>query len=224
LHFFAYGHPRHVQYAELAENSIYNTAGALLSLPLYRQSSAADILLWIDKGLQRDPTGKTVGLDHTDPEMGGCRVVPVGFDRLGEEVTVVVDVRWPVGRDAAWVRERLASSLAKFDAANGTKLQLTWESGGHEPARVEPPPAIAAALDEAYALASGEAAPPVAVTASGARLLPATIPFGPESPRGEARGYTRDESISPREIQDLGVAYAAALSSLATAAALPAVP
>jgi hypothetical protein len=38
------------------------------------------------------------------------------------------------------------------------------------------------------------------------------------------RAHVRDESISPRELQDLGVAYAAALSHLATAPALPAVP
>jgi succinyl-diaminopimelate desuccinylase len=224
LHFFAYGHPRHVQHADQAENSVYNTAGALLSLPLYRKSSAADVLLWIQEGLQRDPSGKAVGLDHSDPEMGGSWVVPVGFDRLGEEVTVLVDIRWPVGRDAAWVRERFAAALASFDAKHGTKLRLEWEPGGHEPAQITPPPAIAAALDEAAMLATGEAMPPAAVVAASARLLPATIPFGPEWPRGDMHGHVLDESISRRELQDLGVAYAAAMSFLGTAAALPAVP
>jgi len=224
LHFFSYGHPRHVQRADQGENAIYNAAAALLALPLYRKSSAADVLLWIDAGLRRDPSGKSLGLAHTHPQMGGTWVVPIGFDRLGDEVAVLVDVRWPLGRDAAWVKQRFAAALAEFDAQHGTQLTLTWETGGHEPTVIAPPPAIAAALDEAFALASGESMPPVAATASGARTLPAAIPFGPEWVRGDMRAHVRDESISPRELQDLGVAYAAALSHLATVPALPAVP
>ena len=224
LHFFAYGQPRHVQHADRAANSIYDAAGALLAMPLYRKSSAADILLWIDRGLRRDPSGKSLGLDHRDAEMGGSWVVPVGFDRLGDEVAVWVDVRWPVGRDAAWVRAQFVAAVTKFNAANGTALTLTWEPGGSEPVRITPAPPVRAALEEAFVLASGESMPPVAATASGARTLPAAIPFGPEWPRGELHAHVRDESVSPREMQDLGVAYLSALSHLATVAALPAAP
>jgi acetylornithine deacetylase/succinyl-diaminopimelate desuccinylase-like protein len=224
LHFFAYGQPRHVQRADQAANPIYDAAGALLAMPLYRKSSAADILLWIDGALRRDPTGKALGLAHRDAEMGGSWVVPIGFDRLGDEVAVWVDVRWPAGRDAAWVRQQFAAALDKFNAAQGTALKLTWEPGGHEPERLAPPPEVRRALDEAFVLASGESMPAAAVTAAGARTLPAAIPFGPEWPRGEMRAHVRDESISPREMQDLGVAYLAALSHLATVATLPPAP
>jgi hypothetical protein len=61
------------------------------------------------------------------------------------------------------------------------------------------------------------------VTPSCARLLPAAIPFGPKRPRSASGAHTRDEAISPQELQDLGVATLAALATLATSA-LPAAP
>jgi len=215
LHFFAYGHPQHVVNADRAENSLLNAAGGLLTLPLFK-NSASDVMLWIDKGYNRDITGKTVGLPLTDSKMGTCRIVPVGFDRLGEEFTVLVDIRWPVGRDAAWVKQHFTESVAAFDKQNGTSLRVDWEPGGHEPATIVVPADVAGVLDEAFALASGESMEPLPVVASSARLLPATIPFGPEWPRNEPRAHTLDESISKRELQDLCVAYVSALARLAT--------
>lgn len=223
LHFFAYGNPQHVVHAARAENSMLNAAGALLSLPLFK-NSASDVMLWIDKGYNRDIAGKTVGLPLQDPKMGTCRVVPVGFDRLGEEFTVLVDVRWPSGQDAAWVKQHFAASVAAFDKQHGTALHVDWEPRGHEPATIEVPADVAAVLGESFALASGESMEPVPVAASSARLLPATIPFGPEWPRSEPRAHTLDESISKRELQDLCVAYVSALSRLATMPGLGARP
>jgi hypothetical protein len=215
LHYFVYGRSEHVQRADRAVNSLYDLAGSVLQLPLY-ENSASDVLGWIQRALQRDPTGKPLGLDAEDPSMGGCWANPVGFDRLGDEVTVLVDVRWPPPRDTAWVRARLQASIQQYNRQHGTRLQVAWEPGGHEPARIEPPAAVRAVLDEAYLLASGEGGDPVGATASSARLLPAAIPFGPEWPRSEARGHERDESMSTREIQDLGVASVAALAGLAS--------
>lgn len=215
LHYFVYGRPEHVQRADRAVNSLYDLAGSILALPLY-ENSASDVLRWIDRALQRDPTGKTLGLDAQDPSMGGCWANPVGFDRLGDEVTVLLDVRWPLPRDVAWARARVQESVQQHNRKHRTELRVDWEPGGHEPARIAPPAAVRAALDEAYVLASGEAGDPVGATASSARLLPATIPFGPEWPQSEARGHERDESMSTRELQDLGVASAAALVVLGT--------
>lgn len=222
LHYFVYGQPAHVMHAGVGTNSILETAGSLMRVPLYR-NSASDVMLWIDKGIDRDLTGGKLGLAFEHPEMGSTVVTPVGFDRLGDEVAVLVDIRWPVGHDAAWVKKQLAASLAAFNKKHATNLTLGWEPVVWEPVQAIPPAEIRTALDGAYALASGEGAEPVRATANTMRLLPAAIPFGPEWPRGGARGHTRDESISMRELQDLGVAYAAALAWLG-AGPLPRTP
>ncbi len=224
LHFFAYGNPQHVMHADRAENSVVNASGAIWSLPGLFKNSASDVMWWIDRGYARDVTGKTVGLDFSDPEMGHCWVSPVAFDRLGEEFTSLVDIRWPAGHTAADVKQRVQASIEAFNKQNSMSLALDWEAGGHEPARISPSREITSVLEESAALASGEVTPPVAATASAARLLPETIPFGPQWPRSEPRGHTRNESISQRELQDLCVAYVAALARLATAATLPATP
>jgi succinyl-diaminopimelate desuccinylase len=224
LHFFAYGNPQHVMHADRAENSILNASGAVLTLPGLFKNSASDVMLWIDKGFARDVTGKTIGLDFSDPDMGHCWVNPVGFDRLGEEFTSLLDIRWPVGHTSADVKQRVQASIDAFNKQNGLNLKLDWEPGGHEPARITPPRDVTSVLEESAALASGEVTSPVAATASAARLLPETIPFGPQWPRSEPRGHTRNESISQRELQDLCVAYVAVLARLTTAAALPTTP
>ena len=221
LHYFVYGTPGPVEDPDAANNSLYDAATSVLRLQPYA-NSARDILQWIDLGMQRDATGASLGLAFEDAEMGGTRVAPVGFDRLGDEVTVLVDVRWPAGHDAAWIRKQFAAAIAAYNQRQGTRLRLDWEPGGREPQRSEPPAAVQAVLSEAYALASGETAPPAGVHAACARLLPEAIPFGPASPRGGLQGHQRDESISRRELQDLGVAYLAALVSLATGPLAPA--
>jgi len=222
LHFFVYGKPRSVLHADQAVNSMYDAAGAMQRYPIF-MNSASDILTWIDKGLQRDGTGKNLGIQYEDATMGSTRVCPVGFDRLGDEVSVLVDVRWPVGHDAAWIRDRVAAAIADYNRSNTTQLTAAWEPGSYEPARATVAPAVQAALDEAYVLASGETAAGVAVTGSDSHLLPGTIPFGPAWPRGEPQAHARDESIPWSQIQDMGVAYMAALAALATAP-LPATP
>ena len=223
LHFFVYGKPQHSDLAAAGESSILDAAGALVGLPLYR-NGGSDLMLWLDKGIQRDPSGRALGLAYEDPDMGSTAVNPVAFERLAEDLSVLVDVRFPVGHDAAWVRERLAASIATFNKQNAMALQLDWEPGGYEPLRSEPPAAVARVLSEAYRLASGEAAPAAAVTHGSARLLPAAIPFGPEWPEIDKRGQARDESISQRELQDLGTAYLSALAALASVAALGTTP
>jgi len=222
LHFFVYGRATQTMRADEAVNSFYDASGMIQRLPLFR-NSASDVLQWIDAGLADDPTGKTVGLAFEHPEMGGTWVNPVAFERVGEEVTVLVDVRWPLGHDAAWIQERLAASVRSFNAKHGTKLEVGWEPGGMTPIESVPPRPLRDALDEAYALASGEGASPAPVTPSCARLLPAAIPFGPQRPRGEGAAHMRDEGISPRELQDIGVATLAALAALGTGT-LPATP
>jgi hypothetical protein len=204
-----------VLHADQAVNSIYDAAGALLGLPLYG-NSASDVMKWIDGGLQRDPTGRSLGLAFEHPEMGHTWVSPVGFDRVGEEVTVLVDVRWPLGHDAAWIRQRFAAAIQEWNAKNGTKLSLGWEPGGLDPVETVPPAPVREALDEAHALATGEGATPGRAAPTCARALPDAIPFGPESARGGSQAHTRDESISRRELQDHGVASLAALVVLAT--------
>jgi succinyl-diaminopimelate desuccinylase len=216
LHFFVYGKPRSVLHADQAVNSMYDAAGALQRYPIF-MNSASDILTWIDKGLQRDGTGKNLGMQYEDATMGTTRVSPVGLDRLGDEVSVLVDVRWPVGHDAAWIRDKVAASIADYNRSNETKLTATWEPATYEPARLTVAPAVQSALDEAYVLASGEGAAAVATTGSDSHLLPGTIPFGPAWPRGEPQAHARDESIAWSQIQDMGVAYMAALAALATA-------
>jgi acetylornithine deacetylase/succinyl-diaminopimelate desuccinylase-like protein len=214
LHFFVYGSPSHVQHAGRATNSIYDAAGAMQRHALY-PNSASDVLLWVDKALQQDASGKSLGLAFEHPEMGGTSVVPVGFDRLGDEVTVLVDVRWPLGHDAAWVKSRFASAVQAFNQKHGTKLRLDWEGAAREPSEAPPAAPVRAVLEEAFALASGEGGSPRAAVAGCATLFPGAIPFGPVSTHGDARGHTRDESISQPELEDLGVAYLAALAALA---------
>ena len=222
LHFFVYGRATQTMRADEAVNSFYDAAGHLQRLAMFR-NSASDVLQWIAAGLAADPTGKSIGLAFEHPEMGGTWVNPVAFDRLGDEVTVLVDVRWPLGHDAAWIRERLTASVRAFNAKHGTKLEVGWEGTALEPVESLAPRAVREALDEAYALASGEGASPAPVTPSCARLLPAAIPFGPQRPRGEPVAHMRDEGISPRELQDIGVATLAALAALGTGS-LPQVP
>jgi hypothetical protein len=221
LHYFVYGTPGPVEELDGTDNSLFDAAASVLRLQPF-PNSARDIAHWIDKGLQRDVTGASLGLAFEDPAMGGTRVSPVGFDRLGDEVTVLVSIRWPAGHDAAWIRKQVAASLAAYDQREGTHLRLDWEPGGYEPQHLEVAAPVQATLNEAYALASGESAAPLGVHAACTRLLPEAIPFGPASPHGGMPGHQRDESISKRDWQDWGVAYLTALASLVSGPLAPA--
>ncbi|MFQ5601560.1 MAG: M20/M25/M40 family metallo-hydrolase [Candidatus Krumholzibacteriia bacterium] len=220
LHFFSYTLPSHAERAA-GRNSIMDMAGSLVNVPMYH-NSAWEIILFVEKAFQQDPTGRAAGLWFEHPQMGGTRVNPVQFDRIGNEVSVLVDIRWPAGKDGSWIRERMQAVVDEFNREHGMQLYLEWEPGGREPVQHEPPPAVAGWLVEAYELASGDYEPPPApVSNSSANLLPIAIPFGPEWPGVEKHGHTRHESISEREIADLGVAYTAALAWFGTVAAVP---
>jgi len=100
-----------------------------------------------------------------------------------------------------------------IDAPSGTALKLGFEPGQREPRQYKPPAAVAAGLVAAFELASGAfEPPPEPVSHSALGLLPDAIPFGPEWPGIEKHGYTLFESISPRELSDIGTAYVAALA------------
>jgi acetylornithine deacetylase/succinyl-diaminopimelate desuccinylase-like protein len=222
LHFFTYGRPAHTQRPEQGVNGMLNSAGALLTLDLM-PNSARDVLLWVDRGFQRDPSGRSLGLAGDGDDAPGVWVNPMRFERIAEEISVLVDIRWAPGQDGAWVKQRVEASVAAFNGANGTELALAWEPGGYDPVQVTVPREIRRALEDAYGLASGESEPPPPLTTSSTRLLPAAIPFGPAWPGREPRGHTLHEALPRRELQDLGVAYVSALAWLA-AGALPAMP
>jgi dipeptidase D len=214
LHFFTIGKPVHSDLAASGENAICDAAGPLDELPFYR-NSGSDLIRWVNRAVARDATGKGLGIAFENPDMGGTSVNPANFDRIADEVSLLVDIRWPLGHDGAWIRERLATSLAAFNKANGTSLTLAWEPGGWEPTHSEAPETLQRTLRDAFRLASGAPAPAAPLVHSCARLLPATIPFGPQWPESEVQGHGREESISPRELQDLGAAYVSALAWLA---------
>jgi succinyl-diaminopimelate desuccinylase len=220
LHYFVYGQPAALANAAHGVNSLEDIAGSLMRVPLM-QNSARDVVQWIAEGLRRDRTGASIGLDASHPEMGTPRVSPIGFDRLGDEVAVLVDIRWPVGHDRTWVKQRLEASLAEFNAKHKMQLAVSWESAGYEPSTYAVPSSVGDLLADAFALASGESMPPAAVTAMAARMGPGVVPFGPHGPRVPSQANTRDESLSKRELQDMGVAYLSALAWLATAPVLP---
>ena len=215
LHYFVYGQPASLVNVDQGVNCLEDIAESLMRVPLMR-NSARDVVQWIAEGLRRDRTGASLGLDLADPQMGTSRVNPIGFDRLGDEVAVLVDIRWPVGRDVAWVRKRVEAAVADFSAKKDMQLLVSWEPESYEPSTMRPPGPLAELLEDAYALASGASGSPAPVTAMSARLVPGTIAFGPYA-GGTSRAHARDESISAREVQDLGVAYTSALAWLATA-------
>ena len=220
LHFFGYALPGHVE-SETGRNAILDVAGALAKVPMYT-NSAWDVVRFLDTGLHGDQSGRAAGLFYEDAKMGATRVNPVQFDRVGEEVAVLVDVRFPVGHDRAWIRERFADLVAKVNRDKGTKLELTWEGEGREPLLQAPPPGVAAWLVNAYELASGDiGAEPTGRSRSAGTLMPPAIPFGPERPGVEKHGHTQHESISERELSDLSLAYVAALAWFGSAPALP---
>lgn len=215
LHFFALGEPAHAE--RPGRNAILDLAAPLTELGIYN-NSAAEILTFINRVFDRDNTGATAGLSFTHPEMGGVNVNPVQFDRLANEVTVYIDVRWPVGHDSDWVREKLKKIVADYNAEHRTELQIGFEPGTREPKQQSPPAAVTTPLVEAFELASGAFRPaPAAVSHASLGLFPDAVPFGPEFPNAEKHGHTRNESISPRELADIGVAYTAALAWFATA-------
>ena len=220
LHFFSYSRPSHPE-SSVGRNSIMDLMHALHPVPLLH-NSAWEIIEFVETGMQLDPTGKAAGIFFEHPTMGTTRINPVQFDRVGDEVAVLVDIRWPVGHDRAWIRERIQELVQRVNKESKTHLKLDWEGEGREPVQVEPPAATADRLREAYELASGDpTAEPAPTSQSSGSLLPQAIPFGPERPGVEKHGSTLHESISERELSDLGVAYAAALAWFSTAPAVP---
>jgi acetylornithine deacetylase/succinyl-diaminopimelate desuccinylase-like protein len=220
LHFFSYTLPSHVE-SRNGRNAIMDLGGALSQAPML-ENSAWDIIRFVHEGLQMEPTGEAGGLLVEHPEMGTTRLNPVQFDRIGDEVSVLVDIRWPVGRDRAWIRERMQELVDRINAEHGCDLSLDWEAEGREPIEFEPPPAVADWLIEAYEISSGDiGAEAAAISTASGTLLPWAIPFGPERPGVDKHGHTRYESISERELSDLAVAYASALAWFATATSAP---
>ena len=138
---------------------------------------------------------------------------PVQFDRIGDEVSVLIDVRWPTGIDHAGISKRLQGAIDAFNKKHDAELYLEWEAGVREPVIHESPAPVAALLVDAFELASGDFEPPAAlVSRSSSQQMPEAIPFGPEWPDKGKHGHTRHESISEREIGDLSVAYVSALA------------
>ncbi len=211
LHFFSYTVPSHVE-SPTGRNAIMDMASALAKVPMY-VNSAWDIVHFIDEGFRSDPTGAAAGLHYEDPRMGSTWVHPVQFDRVGEEISVLVDIRFPTGHDRAWVRARMQELVDRFNKEQRSQLRLTWEGEGREPVSQSPPPAVRDWLVDAYELASGDVgAEPAPISRSSGSLVPQAIPFGPERMNVDKQGFTQHESISERELSDLGLAYVAALA------------
>jgi len=220
LHFFSYTLPSHVE-SETGRNAIMDMASALAKAPMLT-NSAWDIIRFLDTGLRSDPTGKAAGLYYEDPKMGSTRVNPVQFDRIGEEVAVLVDVRFPAGHDRGWIKTRFADLVTKFNRDTKTQLVLSWEGEGREPVQQAPPPTVRDWLVDAYELGSGDiGAEAAGISRSAGNLMPPAIPFGPERPSVDKHGHTQHESISERELSDLSVAYCSALAWFSSATAVP---
>lgn len=220
LHFFSYTLPAHVESGG-GRNAIFDAAAALAKVPMYR-NSAWDIIRFLDAALQSDASGRAAGLHYEDAKMGSTRIHPVQFDRIGEEVAVLVDVRFPVGHDRAWMRSRFEELVAKFNREHDAALTLTWEGAGREPLQQSPPPGVAAWLRDAYELGSGDiGAEPAGISRSAGTLMPPAIPFGPERTGADKHGHTQHESISARELSDLALSYVAALAWFGGVAAMP---
>jgi acetylornithine deacetylase/succinyl-diaminopimelate desuccinylase-like protein len=210
LHLFAYGVPGHAE--TVGRNAIYDAAAATATVQWF-PNSASDVLRFVGETFERDPTGLTTDMGFENDEMGSTWYHPVQFDRIGDEVSVLIDVRWPVGVDYNWVNTKLQGAVDRFNEKHDASIYLEWEAGTREPVQHKPTAAVAELLVDAFELASGDFEPPaVAVGRASSQLLPEAIPFGPEWPGKEKHGHTRHESISLREISDLSVAYVAALA------------
>ena len=200
LHNFVYGHPRHVQHADQAENSIYNAAGILLSLDLYREIRRRTSSPSSRKGCSAiRPASRSASITRIPKwaAAGWCRGDSIGGRRgHGSRRRALADgARCGLGARA------LRAALAKFDTAHRTKLRLEWERAGTRGAD------RAAAGARSGARRGGDAGDRRVDAAGGGGgderpLLPAAIPFDAECARaGDMHGHVRDESISRREIQ-----------------------
>jgi hypothetical protein len=211
LHLFVYGQPGHTE--TVGRNAVLDLASVVDPVPFFR-SSASEILDFVHETLHRDPTGMETGMGYRSEEMRTTTWYhPVQFERIGDEQSVLIDVRWPLGVDHAWVDAKLRGAIDRFNDEHQADLYLDWEPGVREPVHHEPPAPVAALLVDAFELASGDFEPPPArVSHSSSQLLPEAIPFGPEWPGKEKHGHTRHEAITNREIADLCVAYVSALA------------
>ena len=211
LHLFVYGVPGHAE--TVGRNAILDLCSVIEPVGFFR-SSASELLDFMRETLHRDPTGMETGIGFKSDEMGSTTWFhPAQFDRIGDEVSVLIDVRWPTGIDHAAISGRLQAAIDRFNKKHDAALYMEWEPGVREPVTHTPPAAVAALLVDAFELASGDfEPPPVRVSRSSSQLLPEAIPFGPEWPDKEKHGHTRHESISDREIGDLSLAYVSALA------------
>ena len=211
LHLFVYGVPGHAE--TVGRNAILDLCSIIEPVGFFR-SSASELLDFMRETLQRDPTGMETGIGYKSEDMGTTTWFhPAQFDRIGDEVSVLIDVRWPTGIDHKEITRRLQGAIDTFNKKHDAALYLEWEAGVREPVHHKPPAPVAALLVDAFELASGDFEPPPARTSrSSSQQMPEAIPFGPEWPDKPKHGHTRHESISDREIGDLGVAYVSALA------------
>jgi len=211
LHLFVYGMPGHAE--SVGRNAILDLASVIEPVGFFR-SSASELLDFLRETLHRDPTGMETGIGFKSEEMGSTTWFhPVQFDRIGDEVSVLIDVRWPTGIDHKAIHQRLQAAVDQFNQKHEADLYLEWEPGVREPVIHKPAAEVAALLVDAFELASGDFEPPPArLSHSSSQQMPEAIPFGPEWPDKSKHGHTRHESISNREIGDLSVAYVSALA------------
>ena len=195
------GMSAHSSEPESGHNAIAYLAEAFKGIEL-ENNSDGQAIEFINQLIGLDLYGKQFGeIAYSHDFMGPMTVSPTVLKRDGNAITLSVNLRRPVGKDEAVLKQQINSALANWQASNQVTLKDTQVIIG-TPMLLDSTPHAQALLDIFKHFTGDQEASFVSIGGgTNAKLFDNAVSFGPSMPGKRYTGHSEHEFITVEQLK-----------------------
>jgi len=195
------GMSAHSSEPEAGFNAIAHLAEIFKGIEL-ENNSDGQAIEFINQLIGLDLYGKKFGeIAYKHDFMGPMTVSPTVLKREGNDITLSVNMRRPVGKDEAQLKQQINTALADWQAANNVKLKHTNVIIG-TPMLLDNAPHAQALLDIFKHFTGDKDAGFVSIGGgTNAKLFDNAVSFGPSMPGKKYTGHSEHEFITIEQLK-----------------------
>ncbi|CAM3924148.1 MULTISPECIES: dipeptidase [Pseudoalteromonas] len=195
------GMSAHSSEPEAGHNAIAHLAELFKGIEL-ENNSDGQAIEFINQLIGLDLYGKQFGdIAYAHDFMGPMTVSPTLLKRDGNDITLSVNMRRPVGKDEAVLKQQIDTALANWQANNQVKLKNTQVIIG-TPMLLDGAPHAQALLDIFKHFTGDQEAGFVSIGGgTNAKLFDNAVSFGPSMPGKKYTGHSEHEFITVEQLK-----------------------
>ncbi|CAM4093984.1 dipeptidase [Pseudoalteromonas ostreae] len=195
------GMSAHSSEPELGHNAIAHLAEVFKGIEL-ENNSDGQAIEFINQLIGLDLYGKQFGdIAYSHDFMGPMTVSPTVIKRDGNAITLSVNMRRPMGKDEALLKQQIDSALAQWQANNQVQLKETNIVIG-TPMLLDNAPHAQALLDIFKHFTGDQEAGFVSIGGgTNAKLFDNAVSFGPSMPGKRYTGHSEHEFITVEQLK-----------------------